>query len=540
MNVCALTYRPVFWHRILWLVLCLFVISQTEVRAQRRQTDQKVYLDHADQLYYDQYKRPNVQIVKGNVSFRHAGTHLRCDSAYFNERENTFEAFGHVRMNQSDTLTLTSDYAWYDGRPEREMVYARKNVVVTHRKTSVLKTDSLNYDRKFNYVFYAEGGHFHDSKKNVDMVSDWGRYNLDTREAVAYYNVTLKSPDYEIRTDTLYYDAAKERAQVMSRSTIYSNKDGYQITSSNGYYYMKGDRTEMFDRSTIENGQRSIVGDSLYYDSDTKTSRGYGDVVYIDKKNKNELRAGTFIYNELTGAGQATRRPVFIDYSQKDTLYLHADTMRVQTFYINTDSVYREIYCYNKVRAYRKDLQAMCDSLVICSRDSSLTMFIDPILWNGDRQLVGDEIRVLMNDSIVREAHASGKTMSVELMYDGKHFNQIASKFMHSFFDDKGILRRNVAEGNVMVVYFPYDDKDSTLIGLNYTETDTMRMYISERRQLEKIWMPKAEGVLYPMGQIPPGEERLPGFAWYDDLRPINKDDIFVWRGKEDHKEKAN
>jgi hypothetical protein len=164
-------------------------------------------------------------------------------------------------------------------------------------------------------------------------------------------------------------------------------------------------------------------------------------------------------------------------------------------------------------------------------------MFFDPILWNGDRQLVGDEIRVLMNDSTVREAHASGKAMSVELMYDGKHFNQIASKFMHSFFDDKGNLRRNVAEGNVMVVYFPYDDKDSTLIGLNYTETDTMRMFISERRQLEKIWMPKAEGVLYPMGQIPPGEERLPGFAWYDDLRPINKDDIFVWRGKEQHKE---
>lgn len=180
----------------------------------------------------------------------------------------------------------------------------------------------------------------------------------------------------------------------------------------------------------------------------------------------------------------------------------------------------------------------MCDSLVICSRDSSLTMFLDPILWNGGRQLVGDEIRVLMNDSTVREAHASGNAMSLEIVYDGVHYNQIASKSMHSFFDDKGNLRRNMAEGNVMVVYYPYDDKDSTLIGLNYTETDTMRMFISEQRKLEKIWMPKAEGVLYPMSQIPPGQERLPKFAWYDDLRPLNKDDIFVWRGKEEHIEK--
>ena len=536
MTYTSATYRQLIGHRILFMILCLFVVA-LPVTAQRGQAkDQKVYLDHADQLMYDQYKNPNVQIVKGNVAFRHAGTTLKCDSAYFNERNNTFEAFGHVRMRQGDTLTLNSDYAWYDGRPEREMVFARKNVVVTHRKTSVLTTDSLNYDRKFNYVFYAEGGHYHDSKKNVDLVSDWGRYNLDTREASAYFNVTLKSPDYEIRTDTLFYDDQLGRAQVVSPSTIYSNKDGYTISSSNGYYFMDGDRTEMYDRSTIENVDRSVVGDSLFYDSASKVSRGYGRVVYVDKRNKNELHADFFTYDETTGAGVATRNAMFMDYSQKDTLYLHADTMRVQTFYIDTDSVYREVHCYNKVRAYRRDVQAVCDSLVICSRDSSLTMYIDPILWNNGRQLLGNEILVYMNDSTVREAHVTGNALSIELMTDSTHYNQVASKVMHSFFDDEGNLRRNEAEGNVMVVYYPTDDKDSSLIGLNYTETDTMRMYVSPERKLEKIWMAKAEGTLYPMTQIPPGKQQLPQFAWYDDIRPIDKNDIFVWRGKKDRK----
>ena len=87
-----------------------------------------------------------------------------------------------------------------------------------------------------------------------------------------------------------------------------------------------------------------------------------------------------------------------------------------------------------------------------------------------------------------------------------------------------------------MVVYYPMDDSDSTLIGLNYTETDTMRMYISPERKLEKIWMAKAEGTLYPMTQIPPGQQHLPQFAWYDDIRPVSKDDIFVWRGKNSSK----
>lgn len=92
------------------------------------------------------------------------------------------------------------------------------------------------------------------------------------------------------------------------------------------------------------------------------------------------------VYNEKTGKGFATRHALVKDYSQKDTVYLHADTMRVETFNINTDSVYRKVHCYRKVRMYRVDLQAVCDSLVGNSRDSSMTMYTDPIAWSGPRQ----------------------------------------------------------------------------------------------------------------------------------------------------------
>lgn len=103
-----------------------------------------------------------------------------------------------------------------------------------------------------------------------------------------------------------------------------------------------------------------------------------------------------------TGNGFATRNPVAIDYSQKDTLWLHSDTMRINTFHINTDSVYRKVHAYPKVRAYRLDMQAICDSLVFNSQDSCMTMYKDPIVWNGNRQLLGEKILVFMNDSTVR------------------------------------------------------------------------------------------------------------------------------------------
>ena len=42
----------------------------------------------------------------------------------------------------------------------------------------------------------------------------------------------------------------------------------------------------------------------------------------------------------------------------------------------------------------------------------------------------------------------------------------------------------------------------------------------------------KANGTMYPMDQIPAEKYKLPTFAWFDYIRPRNKEDIFEWRGK--------
>ena len=54
-----------------------------------------------------------------------------------------------------------------------------------------------------------------------------------------------------------------------------------------------------------------------------------------------------------------------------------------------------------------------------------------------------------------------------------------------------------------------------------------------ENRKLKKMSMsPKANGTLYPMTQIPPAKMKLDNFVWFDYVRPLSKEDIFVWRGK--------
>lgn len=510
-------------------ILCLFGLGlvqsrQAPKKKRRQKTSERVYLVHADRLRYDRFGTvPDAQVLNGNVQFRHKGAKLYCDSAYFYQASNSFKAFGNVRMYQGDTLSLFSDYAYYDGNDQ--MAEARHNVVLTHRKTK-LYTDSLNYDRLYGIGYFFEGGKMVD-KDNV-LVSDWGEYDTETRVAVFNYDVDLKNPKFVLSTDTLHYDTRTSLAHIVGPSTITSGAS--VIHTSQGYYDTNKDFARLYGRSTLTNNGKTLTADSLFNDEKKAVSQGFGNVVYTDTVNKNEMNSNYFWYNDSTGFAFATDSAVLKDYSQGDTLFVHSDTMKVYTFNMNTDSVYRKAHCYNKVRAFRTDVQAVCDSLVYNTKDSCLTMYRDPIVWNANRQLLGEVIEVFMKDSTIDRAHVVNQALSVEMLPDSTKFNQIASREMFGFFN-KGQLYKTEAVGNVQCVYYFQDDKDSSLISMTYLETDTMRMTM-ENRQLQSIWTCKQQGTMYPITQIPPSKRELPSFAWFDYVRPRDKHDIFNWRGK--------
>ena len=532
MNTINKISRYLSGHRIqLAVVLCLFGLCVAQSRKvakgrHRPKTDERVYLKHADMLRFNQYgEHAGAQILNGNVAFLHKGALLTRDSAYFYQESNSFKAFGHVKMRQGDTLSLTSDYAFYDG--DNQMAEARHNVLLRHRGTK-LYTDSLNYDRLYNIGYFFEGGKMVD--RNNVLVSDWGEYDTETRKAVFNYNVNLRNPKFTLTTDTLHYDTRTSLANIVGPSVIRSKES--VIHTSDGYYNTNTGRARLYGRSTMSNKGKEITGDSLFYDEKRGISQGYRNVIYKDTQKKNELHCNYLWYNEKNGFAFATENPVMMEYSQKDTLFVHSDTIKVITYHLNTDSVYRTAHCYNKVRAFRNDVQAVCDSLVYNTKDSCMTMYRDPIAWSGDRQLLGEEIQVFMKDSTIDRAHIINQALTAELMPDKDHYQQLSSKEMFAYFT-KGQITQTEAIGNVRSIYYPVDDKDSTLMGLVYIETDTMKMFMRDR-QLQKIWTSKTDGTWYPMTQIPPERYKLDGFTWFDYIRPINKDDIYEWRGKKD------
>lgn len=507
-------------------ILCLFgVYVAAQTRVEGRQTGKektRVDLLHADEGYANRNVRPDVQVLVGSVQLKHEGMFMWCDSALIYENTNSVEAFSNVRMEQGDTLFIYGDYLFYDGMAQ--LAQLRENVKMINRNTTLM-TDSLNFDRIFNLGYYFEGGMLTD-EENV-LTSDWGEYSPSTKLSVFNHDVTLVNPQFTLTSDTLKYHTVTKIATILGPSEIVSDRN--HIYSERGFYDTANDVAELLDRSVLTNEGKQLVGDSLFYDRRIGFGEAFDHVIMNDTIHKNMLTGDYCLYDEPAGYAMATKRAVAIDYSQGDSLYMHGDTLKMLTFHINTDSLFREIRAYHKVRMYRTDVQGVCDSLTFNSKDSCITMYTDPILWNGNQQLLGEEIRIYMNDSTIDWAHIINQALTVE-MKDSLHYNQVAGKEIKAFFEE-GEIRKIDVIGNVLVVYYP-EDKDSTMIGMNTSETSLLNMYLRERKMEKMVMSPKSNGALYPMDQLPADKMRLPSFQWFDYIRPLNKDDIFDWRPK--------
>lgn len=492
--------------------------------AKKKPVDKRKRVDllHADEAQADKLLRPDVQVLIGSVKLRHDSMYMYCDSALIYEKTNSVEAFSNVRMEQGDTLFIYGDYLNYNG--ETQLAMLRENVKLINRKT-ILTTDSLNYDRLYNLGYYFEGGTLTD-EENI-LTSDWGEYSPATKIAVFNHEVKLANPRFTLYSDTLKYSTDSKIATILGPSNIVNEKN--HIYSERGFYNTAKDQAQLLDRSVLTNEGKKLVADSLFYDRKTGYGEAFNNVVMNDTINKNMLTGDYCFYNELTESALATQKAVAIDYSQGDSLFMHADTLKMNSYFVKTDSAYREMKAYHKVRIFRKDIQGVCDSLLFSSKDSCLRMYHDPIIWNEKQQLLGEEINVYMNDSTIDWAHIINQALTVE-QKDSIHYNQISGKEIKAYFQG-GEARKIDVIGNVLVIYYP-EEKDSTMIGMNTSETSLLNLHLMNRKMEKMVMSPKSNGTLYPMDQIPVDKMKLPTFVWFDYIRPQNKDDIFNWRGK--------
>lgn len=473
----------------------------------------KVYLIHSNTLSFDKAVKPDAQILNGDVCFRHDSSYMYCDSAYFFEQTNSLEAFSNVRMEQGDTLFVYGDYLFYDGNTQ--VAYLRENVRMENGQVTLF-TDSLNYERIPNIGYYFEGGLIVDSLNQLS--SFYGQYSPETKLAVFNDSVQVENPDFTLYSDTLHYDTESKVATILGPSVIVS--DSGTIHTSRGWYDTVNNTSLLLDQSQVESGEKILIGDSIFYNRDTGMGEVYGNMSLIDTAQHVTLQGEYGYYNGQTGYAFATDSARFLEYSQGDTLFLHADTLQMVT----VDSVYREIKAYYGVRFYRTDMQGVCDSMQFNTRDSVLYMYTEPVLWNEQYQLYGDTIAIYMNDSTIEYAHVIQFAFAAQHV-DSSYYNQLKGNDLKAYFEGQAVHQIDVA-GNAESIFYPLE-KDGAKVGMNETKSGFLTIWVKDNKLDKlKIW-PSPVGSMTPIPDLKPDQKMLKDFYWFDYLRPKNRDDIY-------------
>lgn len=485
----------------------------------------------SNKLYHDVAIVRDGKILVGNVHLSHDGMTLTCDSAVMYDTSNSFLAYGKVYMTDHDSISLSGDSLYYNGATEFAQVFAHtgKEVVFKHGKMT-LYTEILNYNRIEERGFYDTGGKLVDGK--AVLTSRNGEYHTDTKKALFTNDVLLINNGKDsLLTNTLNYDTRSKWAHASGPSNIYS--DGSRIYTEDGHYNTGTGVANLYDRPQFFNKGRQLVGDSIHYDKDTKRTYAYNNIFFFDPKNNSILLGDYGWYDEDKGEAMCTQNALAKDFSNiNDTLFIHGDTLRLYTYNQKTDSAFRVLRGYYHVRAYRSDMQMVCDSMNFVSKDSCLTLYKDPIAWNETRQILGEEIRLFLNDSTIDSVYIDRQALMIEQLADTTLYNQVAGTTMRSYMQD-GEMKEFWVDGNGQIVNYPMEE-DSTYLYLNYVEAAKFRAFMENKKLRKVVGLPQPKGTTYPLTMAPPEKTKLSGFTWFDWIRPKDKDDIFIWRSKGD------
>ncbi len=494
-------------------LLALLVLSLSDCIGQR-----KVKLKQAETLRGSVQNGVRVDWVIGKVVFEQSETIIYCDSAIFNKIKNSIEAYGHIRIVEGDSVTVTASRLTYDGN--KKIAYLRRNVVFNKLETATLYTDFLDYDRLKNTARYFNNGKLVDSTNTLTSVK--GYYDLIANLASFKTDVVAVNKDNTLRSDTLQYHSRSKIIYFRAHTEVKDKVDrtGYY---ESGFYDTKS-KTSDLAKGDFETPTYKLKGAKLFLDDVKQFYRAKGDVVMTSKEENMHIYGDDGFYDKKNMISKVYGHAYVARISdENDTLFISADTL---VSIDSNDPKKKRLLAYKNVRIFKSDLQGRADSLAYQSSDSTLYFYGDPVLWTEGNQMTADSINVLLVRKKINRIDMI--SMAFVASQDSlKNFNQIKGRKMTAYFDDKNI-HHVVVEGNGESVYFALqklEEKDSTqnitiVSGMNKIICSNMKINFKAGKINNISFYVKPDASFIPPHELKKEVTELKGFAWRGADRP--------------------
>jgi len=517
-------FRTAAFFLIFNFQFSLFVFAQKPSR---------IELQHADVSEFDEAINPNADRLIGHVSFKHENAVMTCDSAYLYKKDNNMEAFGHVHINQGDTVSVTGKHLIYTGNTKFAQIF--DEVEMTDRKMK-LNTEKLDYNMNDDIASYTDSAHIID-EENV-LTSKLGHYYSHSHDMFFRHDVSLVNPKFTLTCDTLKYNTLSRISYFVGPTYIQSKEN--LIYCERGWYNSDLQTSLFRQNAYMKTKEQTLHGDTVTYDRKNGFGIGYSNVSIYDSTNKVIIAGDYAEHHEMQDSSFVTGHATMIQIFDKDSMFMHGDTLkavpeatgRYKASNDTTGKRKRNLFAWHHVKMFKNDMQGKCDSLVYSFKDSTIRMFNQPILWSGLNQLSADSINIQISNSqidkmyLVNSAFITSRADTGEVgPVDSLRFNQIKGKNMTGYFQDNKLYKIDV-NGNGQTIYYAKNKKQKNF-GVNRADCSDLVIKVKDNKVKQISLLNSPDGTLYPIKELSPSELRLKGFYWSGEIRPKRKEDIY-------------
>ena len=181
------------------------------------------------------------------------------------------------------------------------------------------------------------------------------------------------------------------------------------------------------------------------------------------------------------------------------------------------------IDAWRNVKVFRSDVQALCDSMVYTGIDSMARLYINPVMWNDVKhQFTSDSMQIVLKDNTLNKANLITNAF-IASQEDSVHFNQIKGTEMVAYFKDNDLYRYDALGGASMIFYV---EEDSVITMMNQKEGKIISAKLKERKVERIKYFENLSNNLLPTFGLPLEEQRLRGFNWRGEERPISRFEV--------------
>jgi len=462
------------------------------------------------------YENNDLLKLEGNVHFEYQGNTMYCDSAYYFEKRRLVYAYGKVHIIR-DKINMFCDSAFFNGKAERAKLWGNVRVRDLDYR---LTTDSLEYISSSGRAIYRNYGTIKKIGSNEMIVSKVGYFYPESKNYFFSDSVVYSNDGIRMTTDTLAYEYVNKQTVFNGETTIL--KDSMTMTCLYGWYNTDLNKGYLHGDASYKDNSQILYADTIRYDEKNDEIIAKKDVHLINKKSNYVLNSNYMYTSDSIGLTYITDCAIAKLIQNKDTIYIHSDTLFVLNDTIKKN---KNIMAYYGVKIYNNDIQSTCDSLWFSQTQNKIKLYHNPIVWSENSELKGDSIVISTKDSLIDKINIYRNASAIMELDSGQLYNQISGKNMIAYMKE-GKLRKTDVNGSAVSIYYPEDEEKTDSLttikrmGLNRLESSTLSVYLDSGEVIGINYVNEPVGIFYPMDQIIDKKKFIKNFEWNPALRP--------------------